>query len=961
MGYRQVYKGNSELKQYYLVNDFSGGINTTDVDNVVADNEFRELLNVELSNRGKLQNRRGFGNLKAFNQLLFENNVDLNRKIGFIKVVKNVGNIIDRLRDFKDADDLRNNAPNFALHILLILENSIRTSDVVLLKVIKNMESPDDPNPNIDVIQKVLYTFDTVADYKDIITAPRTVDYADNIYFSLSSIDNNLKGIANYSISSETFSIIDENNCYSPTPREVTGVYGSTGFNVLSKNPLTNISSEETGIKTIRGMYLTTVGGDLLNKIPSTGDFIVNVLYSGSNFDPYELQITFKNQNDQVLSYNLLSATVSGGLFKYTISNLSRENSNYISIDIEKQKSIKTVQSNAELNPFLGISVGHFVAVGTPPNLKLYLKTETKYEEQALSHYYVSPVGLYYEPSNEASWNSYGVVGGKYDLVGEGIKSLPKPTEYLYNGRPIVGRILKPDGIYDYFTVTVDSPDPYKRWSAFDLYHDQYFVLYYDYPFEYNGRIYNKSFKLYKFDDSKTPDSAKYVFIGHFLAVSTYDDLILKIGEFVRVNDTNKVYRVVSISGVDYTFSEVAYNDNELIIPLLGQLYDVGDINNIAKLEPLDLKDVKITLVGDRLVYYKGNTIWFSELGQFDYLPNTNYIILPLQSNDEITNISYFRNSFIIFTKETIYKMSGTFETDTFNVQMVNEYIGCIAPNSVRSINNSLYFLSRQGLYQLVANNYTDGLENVKKLDVNIKGLIDIDPNYESVLYDEQYWLIRKVNSGLEVIKCYYNMEASNRQSPFSLDSYKHTPDLIFKEGMYVYAIKDGEFYVYDLGNTDFMPYRELTANTHLYTYPCRISMINYSMGYPTHDKKFKNIFIKTKALNFSVLNLTVKIDDYVFIDPYSYKAIVNENGEVEYHKIPDTNKPNVLKLNQATLGNFELGKDVLGYNGTILHKVPVSRKGKTISLVIEQQSNGLFSIEDIGFLYKLGKVKERR
>jgi len=484
--------------------------------------------------------------------------------------------------------------------------------------------------------------------------------------------------------------------------------------------------------------------------------------------------------------------------------------------------------------------------------------------------------------------------------------------------------------------------------------------MYYDYPFEYNGRIYNKSFKLYQYDNSKELNE-KYVFIGHFLAVPTYDDLVLKIGEFVKVNETNKVYKVESINGVDYTFSEVAYNDNEITIPLLGQLYDVGDIDNIDKLEPLDLKDVKITLVSDRLVYYKGNTIWFSELGQFDYLPNTNYIILPLQSNDEITNISYFRNSFIIFTKETIYKMSGTFETDTFNVQMVNEYIGCIAPNSVRSINNSLYFLSRQGLYQLVANNYTDGLENVKKLDVNIKGLINIDPNYESVLYADQYWLIHKVDSGLEVIKCYYNMVASNRQSPFSLDSYKHTPDLIFKEGMYVYAIKDGEFYVYDLGNTDFMPYRELTENTHLYTYPCRISMINYSMGYPTHDKKFKNIFIKTRALDFSVLNLTVKIDDYVFIEPYSYKAIVNENGEVEYHKILDAEKPNILKLGQATLGNFELGKDALGDNGNILHKIPVSRKGKTISVVIEQQSNGLFSIEDIGFLYKLGKVKERR
>ena len=32
--------------------------------------------------------------------------------------------------------------------------------------------------------------------------------------------------------------------------------------------------------------------------------------------------------------------------------------------------------------------------------------------------------------------------------------------------------------------------------------------------------------------------------------------------------------------------------------------------------------------------------------------------------------------------------------------------------------------------------------------------------------------------------------------------------------------------------------------------------------------RSLKNIFIKTKALEFSVLNLTVKIDDYVFIDP---------------------------------------------------------------------------------------------
>ena len=128
----------------------------------------------------------------------------------------------------------------------------------------------------------------------------------------------------------------------------------------------------------------------------------------------------------------------------------------------------------------------------------------------------MSQVGLYYTTSNEESWNSYGVVGGKYDLVGEGIQTLPKPTEYLYNGRPIVGRILAFDGTYDYFKVNeiLLTLLSVKIGVILILYHDQYFVMYYDYPFEYNGRIYNKSFKLYKYDNFKNTQGEKYVFIG---------------------------------------------------------------------------------------------------------------------------------------------------------------------------------------------------------------------------------------------------------------------------------------------------------------------------------------------------------------------------------------------------------------------------------------------------------------
>ena len=65
----------------------------------------------------------------------------------------------------------------------------------------------------------------------------------------------------------------------------------------------------------------------------------------------------------------------------------------------------------------------------------------------------------------------------------------------------------------------------------------------------------------------------------------------LKLVKFVRVNETNKVYKVDSINGgVEYIPQKFTYNDNELIIPLLGQLYDVGDINNIDKLEAIRFK-----------------------------------------------------------------------------------------------------------------------------------------------------------------------------------------------------------------------------------------------------------------------------------------------------------------------------------------------------------------------------------
>lgn len=45
-------------------------MNTSDIDEAVFTNQFRLLENVELIERGALQNRKGFGDFKLFNELL---------------------------------------------------------------------------------------------------------------------------------------------------------------------------------------------------------------------------------------------------------------------------------------------------------------------------------------------------------------------------------------------------------------------------------------------------------------------------------------------------------------------------------------------------------------------------------------------------------------------------------------------------------------------------------------------------------------------------------------------------------------------------------------------------------------------------------------------------------------------------------------------------------------------------
>ena len=297
--------------------------------------------------------------------------------------------------------------------------------------------------------------------------------------------------------------------------------------------------------------------------------------------------------------------------------------------------------------------------------------------------------------------------------------------------------------------------------------------------------------------------------------------------------------------------------------------------------------------------------------------------------------------------------MRGNLDQGNILFEILNDSIGCIAPKSVKPFNNTLVFMSRDGLYRIKQNFYLDGLENVDKIDKRIVGVLpDFSTNYESMLYDEQYILYIRDEHKYDALRYYYNVNLGTSGSPFVVDNYAQQPEHIFEVSGSLYAIKDRRFWIYDEGYTDFLP--TFTAYTEQdvedATYTTRLHLPNFSFGYATHEKKFKNIFIKSMTDVQMPLFITIKIDGYEYASPYNFKVYRDADGIIQYEY--------TLDLKTSNLGDFVVGEHTLGESDVNQHKIVVGGKGKNITLILEQASDSYFGISNIGYLFKLGKVR---
>lgn len=479
--------------------------------------------------------------------------------------------------------------------------------------------------------------------------------------------------------------------------------------------------------------------------------------------------------------------------------------------------------------------------------------------------------------------------------------------------------------------------------------------------------------------------------------------------------DDDKEVWVCSGINSDQNFELQIILGNDTFISYMDTTRDsIDDTGYINRLNDLVFSSSRIKLINNQLVLYGGHGyLFFSEYDVFSYFPNYYYAYIATEvGEEEVTSINYFRQFYGIFTNKRIKKMTGVFGADDFGIYPLNDFIGCPNGRTVRAVGNNLIFLGNDGLYKLKQGYLGEGTENVEKIDNVISGELNVSTVLQAFTMNNNYIVVR--NDGYswfvyntETEAFYeYNLESEDGQ----VYTGDHLDDYFKKNAMPFYSVFDAT--LYDI-NGDFLivPMYKYNYSENFSNFSragvefmiFRFSDLNFidydrrhkdgvgfistfethalNMGYPTHNKKFKDIYIKiiNDSGHVIPLYITVQVDDNIVINPDDYEIVYNELTNTYYY-VKSVQSNYALDISKA-LGEFTLGVDNLGNKSIQQIKIRVGQQGRSIKiklsdgynditelstggseetgLPIRNRNNYKFTVSTIGIIYKLKKVKE--
>ncbi|MGQ3740806.1 hypothetical protein, partial [Bacillus sp. Fil] len=125
----------------------------------------------------------------------------------------------------------------------------------------------------------------------------------------------------------------------------------------------------------------------------------------------------------------------------------------------------------------------------------------------------------------------------------------------------------------------------------------------------------------------------------------------------------------------------------------------------------------------------------------YDYFPAVNFF--DLGENDEIVGLVPFRSSLLIFCRYSVWALFGEVKYD-FKLMRLNTTSGCIAPKSIRVVEDTIFYLGDSHVYALFSNDFNMLDSQIVSTQVR-QTLTDISETEKQkaagVFYDNKYYV----------------------------------------------------------------------------------------------------------------------------------------------------------------------------------------------------------------------------
>lgn len=480
-------------------------------------------------------------------------------------------------------------------------------------------------------------------------------------------------------------------------------------------------------------------------------------------------------------------------------------------------------------------------------------------------------------------------------------------------------------------------------------------------------------------------------------------------------DDTKKVWKCTGVDSSQTLEIKITLGEDVFLTYAIPTSVPISEEGYIGTINDLILSSTHSKVIDNRLVLYGNHGyMFYSDVDTFNYFPNYNFVYVVSEAGEEaITNIAYFRQYYAIFTNKKIKRMTGTLgDLQSMGIYPLSDFIGCPNGRTVRMVGNNLLFLGNDGIYRLKQGYLGEGTENIEKVDEALDGMLNLsnvlqafvmNNNYVIVMNDGKTWIVynTQTNAFYE-----YNLESKMGQiyngkeldetmaklylpfySIFQSTLYDTNGDFFFVP-MYkydyvldnMYAEKAGiDLLMFRFNDLDFLETEDRHKDGYGFISTLETHLMN--MGYPTHTKKFKEVFIKWVNESGHVLPLyiTIIVDDNVVISPEKYKVVYN--GDTDTYTYVEVLESNGQITTDRVLGELTLGQDAIGKKTVQQLKIKVGAKGRSIKLILSDGVNNYvplitegnnqrgvperirnnydFALASIGIVYKLKKVKE--